>query len=187
MVKTRIHTTISQETFRKIEELKKEYKTLSNIIERAVDILYNSAYTASVGEEDILLLNFVRDLNFTLCAKDHYTALAEGDTERAVKESMIEMAVKYISKKPISDLSFEELLDNVCKLWKLLNRAEHVEVERLGGRINFVFYHDMRSIRVSEIHLNLLKLLFEKYYSDKYDMDVETVTVNGFSVVFSRK
>ncbi|WP_456467899.1 hypothetical protein [Archaeoglobus sp.] len=187
MPKTRIHTTISPETYRKIEELKKEYKTLSSIIEKAVDVLYSAESMKNMSEYDIFLLSFVKELNFTLCAKDHYTALAEGDAERAVKESMLEMAVKYISKKPISDLSLEELLENVSKLWKILNRAEHAEVERIGNKINFVFYHDMRSLAVSEIHLNLIKHLFEKYYSDKYEISVDTITVNGFSVVFNRK
>jgi len=60
-------------------------------------------------------------------------------------------------------------------------------VERIGNKINFVFYHDMRSLAVSEIHLNLIKHLFEKYYSDKYEISVDTITVNGFSVVFNRK
>lgn len=99
---------------------------------------------------------------------------------------MLEMAVKFISKRPISDLSLEELLENVGKLWQILNRAEHVEVEKIENEINFVFYHDMRSLAVSEIHLNLIKYLFDKYYSDNYEMSVDTITVNGFSVVFSR-
>ncbi len=184
MPKTRIHTTVSSETYRKIEELKKEHRTLSAVIEKAVDLLFRSEQAKDVREEDLVLLSFVRDLNFTLCAKDHYTALAEGDAERAVRESMIEMTVKYLSRKPISELSLEDLLENVCKLWKILNRAEHAEVEKVGKKLNFVFYHDMRSLRVSQIHLNLLKHVFEKYYADKYRMKVDTVTVNGFSVVF---
>ncbi|MBE8540384.1 hypothetical protein [Geoglobus acetivorans] len=184
MPKTRIHTTVSPQTLRKIEELKKEYGTLSAVIEKAVELQYNSERASVVSNEDLILLGFVKELNFTLCAKDHYTALAEGDPDRAVKESMLEMAVKYISKKPISDLSLEELLENICTLWKILNRAEHAEVERDGNRLNFVFYHDMRSVAVSEIHLNLLKYIFDKYYSGKYRMRVDTVTVNGFSVVF---
>lgn len=186
MPKVRIHTTVSPETFRKIEELKKEHKTLSNIVEKAVSLLYNSESVKNVSDHDILLLSFVKELNFTLCAKDHYTALAERDTDRAVRESMLEMAVKFISKRPISDLSLEELLENVGKLWQILNRAEHVEVEKIENEINFVFYHDMRSLAVSEIHLNLIKYLFDKYYSDNYEMSVDTITVNGFSVVFSR-
>ncbi len=184
MPKTRIHTTVSSETYRKIEKLKKEYRTFSAIIERAVDLLFRSEQVKEVDEDDLMLLNFVRELNFTLCAKDHYTALAEGNVERAVKESMIEMAVKYLSKRPISELSLEDLLENICRLWKILNRAEHAEVEKEGRKLNFVFYHDMRSLSVSQIHLNLLKHIFEKYYSNRYKMKVDTVTVNGFSVVF---
>lgn len=187
MRKTRIHTTISFQTYRKIEELKKEYRTLSAVIEKAVDLLYGYNRANTISVEDVILLSFVRELNFTLCAKDHYTALAECDSDRAVKESMLEMAIKYISKKPISDLSLEELLNNVCILWKILNRAEHAEVEKIGNKLNFVFYHDMRSIMVSGIHLNLIKHVYEKYYSDKYKMKVDTITVNGFSVVFEAR
>lgn len=85
MPKVRIHTTVSPETFRKIEELKKEHKTLSNIVEKAVSLLYNSESVKNVSDHDILLLSFVKELNFTLCAKDHYTALAERDTDRGCK------------------------------------------------------------------------------------------------------
>ncbi len=187
MVKIRLHTTISSETARKIEDLKKKHRTTSSVVEKAVDLLYASENLSSLRDEDLLILAFVRELNFMLCAKDHYTALAECDAERAVGESMIEMAVKYLSKKPISDLEFEELLGIVAKLWNLLNRAEHAEVQRDGEKINFVFYHDMRSKAVSEIHLNLLKHLYEKYYSKKYEMQVDTITVNGFSVLFFPK
>jgi len=93
--------------------------------------------------------------------KGSLTALAECDAERAVRESMIEMAVKYLSKKPISDLDFEDLLKTVGKLWNLLNRAEHAEVQRDGEKINFVFYHDMRSEAVLKLHLNLLRYLYD--------------------------
>ena len=187
MVKIRLHTTVSSDTVRKIEDLKKKYRTTSSVVEKAVDLLYVSDNLSSLREDDILILAFVKELNFMLCAKDHYTALAECDAERAVKESMIEMAVKYLSKKPISDLDFEDLLKTVGKLWNLLNRAEHAEVQRDGEKINFVFYHDMRSEAVSKLHLNLLRYLYEKYYSKKYEMKVDTITVNGFSVLFLPK
>lgn len=187
MVKIRLHTTVSSETARKIEDLKNKYRTTSSVVEKAVDLLYASDNLSSLREDDILILAFVKELNFMLCAKDHYTALAECDAERAVKESMIEMAVKYLSKKPISDLDFEDLLKTVGKLWNLLNRAEHAEVQRDGEKINFVFYHDMRSEAVSKLHLNLLRYLYEKYYSKKYEMKVDTITVNGFSVLFLPK
>ncbi|MBO8179306.1 MAG: hypothetical protein H0Z19_02305 [Archaeoglobus sp.] len=187
MVKIRLHTTVSSDTVRKIEDLKKKYRTTSSVVEKAVDLLYASDNLSSLREDDILILAFVKELNFMLCAKDHYTALAECDAERAVKESMIEMAVKYLSKKPISDLDFEDLLKTVGKLWNLLNRAEHAEVQRDGEKINFVFYHDMRSEAVSKLHLNLLRYLYEKYYSKKYEMKVDTITVNGFSVLFLPK
>ncbi|AAB89241.1 hypothetical protein [Archaeoglobus fulgidus] len=187
MVKIRLHTTVSSETARKIEDLKKKHRTTSSVVEKAVDLLYTSENFSRLGDEDLLILAFIRELNFMLCAKDHYTALVEGDAERAVRESMIEMAVKYLSKKPISDLDFEELLSVVARLWNLLNRAEHAEVQKDGEKLNFVFYHDMRSKAVSELHLNLLKYLYEKYYSKKYEMQVDTITVNGFSVLFFPK
>lgn len=187
MVKKRVHTTVSHETAMKIEDLKKEFKTVSNVIKKAVECLYNSSRAEDLSEEDLILLDFIKNLNFTICAKDHYTALVEGDAERAVKESMVEMAVKFLSKKPISDLSLEELLKNVSKLWKILNRAEHVEVGRTKGGLNFVFYHDMRSMKVSELHLRLIEYLYEKYYAKQYEMKMDTLTVNGFSVVFTRK
>jgi len=178
---------VSSETARKIEDLKKKHRTTSSVVEKAVDLLYTSENFSRLGDEDLLILAFIRELNFMLCAKDHYTALVEGDAERAVRESMIEMAVKYLSKKPISDLDFEELLSVVARLWNLLNRAEHAEVQKDGEKLNFVFYHDMRSKAVSELHLNLLKYLYEKYYSKKYEMQVDTITVNGFSVLFFPK
>ncbi len=184
MAKVRIHTTISPETYRKIEKLKKEYRTLSAVIEEAVNALMSAKSAEKVNEDDFILLGFVKELNFTLCAKDHYTALAECDAERAVKESMLELAIKYMTKKPISDLSLEEFLESVCKLWKILNRAEHAEVERIGNKLNFVFYHDMRSVRVSEIHLELIRHVYEKHFSSHYRMTIDTITVNGFSVVF---
>lgn len=187
MVKIRLHTTISPEIAKKVAELKKKHKTTSSVVEKAIDLLYASENLSSLRDEDLLILTFVRELNFLLCAKDHYTALAESDAERAVRESMIEMAVKYLSKKPISDLNFEELLRVVAKMWRLLNRAKHAEVQRDGEKINFVLYHDMRSKAVSELHLNLLKYLYEKYYSKKYTMQVDTITVNGFSVLFLPK
>lgn len=187
MVKIRLHTTVSSETARKIEDLKKKHRTTSSVVEKAVDLLYTSENFSRLGDEDLLILAFVKELNFMLCAKDHYTALVEGDAERAVRESMIEMAVKYLSKKPISDLDFEEFLSVVARLWNLLNRAEHAEVQKDGEKLNFVFYHDMRSKAVSELHLNLLKYLYEKYYSKKYEMQVDTITVNGFSVLFFPK
>jgi hypothetical protein len=187
MPKIRIHTTVSPETYKKIKDLKKEYRTLSAIIEEAIDALNNTKSEKKITSDDIILLSFVKELNFTLCAKDHYTGLAEGDTGKAVRESMLEMAIKYISKKPISELSPEEFLENVRKLWKILNRAEHAEVQNLGDRLNFVFYHDMRSFKVSEIHLNLIKHIYEKYYSMDYTMKVDTITVNGFSLIFEKR
>ncbi len=186
MAKIRIHTTVSPETYRKIEELKREYRTLSAVIEAAVDNLLNQKRAEMVSEDDLILLDFVRELNFTLCAKDHYTALAECDADRAVRESMIELAIKYMTRKPISELSLEEFLESVCRLWKVLNRAEHAEVERVDGKLNFVFYHDMRSLKVSEIHLALIRHVYEKHFSNRYRMVVDTITVNGFSVVFER-
>ncbi len=184
MAKVRIHTTISPETYRKIEKLKKEYRTLSAVIEEAVNALMSAKSAEKVNEDDLILLGFVKELNFTLCAKDHYTALAECDAEGAVRESMLELAIKYMTKKPISDLSLEEFLESVCKLWKILNRAEHAEVERIGNKLNFVFYHDMRSVRVSEIHLELIRHVYEKHFLSRYRMIVDTITVNGFSIVF---
>lgn len=187
MVRIRIHTTASPETHRKIEELKKDYKTLSSVIEKAIDLLYTSEGHRRMSDEDLLILGFIKELNFTICAKDHYAALAEGDVKRAVEESMIEMAVKYISKKPITDLSLEELLRAIGRLWKVLNRVEHAELEKIGEKISFVVYHDMRSLKVSKIHLDLLRYVFEKYFADRYEMRVDTITVNGFSLVFTRK
>lgn len=83
MVKIRLHTTVSSETARKIEDLKKKHRTTSSVVEKAVDLLYTSENFSRLGDEDLLILAFVKELNFMLCAKDHYTALVEGDAERA--------------------------------------------------------------------------------------------------------
>jgi len=71
MVKIRLHTTVSSETARKIEDLKKKYRTTSSVIEKAVDLLYASDNISSLREDDLLILAFVKELNFMLCAKDH--------------------------------------------------------------------------------------------------------------------
>jgi len=187
MRKVRLHTTISPETYRKIEELKGKYRTVSAVIEAAIDNLIRMEEDRLLSQEDLALLRFVRELNFTLCAKDHYTRLVEGFADKAVQESMIEMAIKYISKKPLSQLSLEEFLENVKKLWTILNRGEHMEIQRFEDSLNFVFYHDMRSVKVSEIHLELIRYVYEKYYSGDYSMQVDAITVNGFSLIFRKR
>ena len=186
MRKVRLHTTVSPETYRKIEELKSKYRTVSAVIEVAIENLIRMEEDKHLSQEDLTLLKFVKELNFTICAKDHYAMLVEGFADRAVQESMIEMAIKYLSKKPLSELSLEEFLENVKKLWLILNRGEHMEIQRFGDSINFVFYHDMRSVKVSEIHLELIRYVYEKYYSGDYSMQVDTITVNGFSLIFRK-
>ncbi len=187
MRKVRLHTTVSPETYRKIEELKGRYRTVSAVIEAAIESLNQTEVDRQLSQEDFTLLNFVKELNFTICAKDHYTRLVEGFADKAVQESMIEMAIKYISKKPLSQLSLEEFLENVKKLWTILNRGEHMEIQRFEDSLNFVFYHDMRSVKVSEIHLELIRYVYEKYYSGDYSMQVDAITVNGFSLIFRKR
>lgn len=187
MRKVRLHTTVSPETYRKIEELKSKYRTVSAVVEAAIDNLVRMEEDRLLSQEDLALLRFVRELNFTLCAKDHYTRLVEGFVDKAVQESMIEMAIKYLSKKPLSELSLEEFLENLKRLWTILNRGEHMEVQKLGNSLNFVFYHDMRSLKVSEIHLNLIRYVHDKYYSNDFELEVDAITVNGFSVIFRKK
>ncbi|WP_457590452.1 hypothetical protein [Geoglobus sp.] len=187
MRKVRLHTTVSPETYRRIEELKKRYGTVSAVVEKAVENLAMGDEYVRLSEDDIMLLNFVKELNFTICAKDHYTGLAEGKPDRAVQESMVEMAIKYLSKKPLGELTLEEFLDSLRRLWLILNRGEHIEIHRLESGLNFVFYHDMRSMRVSEIHLELLRYVHDKYYAREYELEVDAITVNGFSVIFRRK
>ncbi len=184
MPKRRLQTTLSEEAFRIIEKFKSQYGGINEVIEAALKLLNRES--ESLSEDDVLLIKLIRDLDFTGCGKSQYMHLVCGDLERAVKESMMETAVEWFLKKPFPEIELEEFLETVKKGWKILNRVDYVEIIKGDGWMQFFCEHTMRKKEVSEFLAMHILNIYEKYYSEEWDV-IKSVSTNGFTLKFYRK
>jgi|GEM_PF-1268110 hypothetical protein len=182
MRKKRLQTTVSPEVYDKIQKLRAKYGSVSKVVESAIEKLERGE--VQIEESDYILLEFIKKFDFVVSSKDIFKYLVEGDVDRAVKESAVELSVEYFLKKSISEAELIEVLETLKVGWESLHRATYIEIVESDSKIKFLFYHDLQSTKYSELHFKLLRLLFDKYFEQKYEYSLETLTPNGFSVVF---
>ena len=185
MRKKRLQTTVSPEVYDRIQKLKAKYGSVSKVVESAVDNLEKSG--VQIGERDYILLEFIKKFDFVVSSKDIFKYLVEGDIDKAVKESAVELSVEYFLKKSISEAELIEVLEILKIGWESLHRATYIEIVESDSKVKFLFYHDLQSTKYSELHFKLLRHLFDKYFGEKYEYSLETLTPNGFSVMFRRR
>lgn len=183
-IKRRLQTTLSEEAFKIIEKFKSEYGSINEVIEAALRLL--DSEHKNLNDDDIILIKFIRDLDFTGCGRSQYMHLVCGDLERAVKESMMETAVEWFLKKPFPEISLEEFLETVKRGWKILNRVDYVEITKGDRWIQFFCEHTMRRKEVSEFLAMHILYIYEKYYSKVWNV-MKSISTNGFTLKFYRK
>jgi Arc/MetJ-type ribon-helix-helix transcriptional regulator len=182
--KRRIQTTISDEAYRIIERLKEKYGNMNAVIEEALRLLERKE--EMISEDDLLLIRLIRDLDFTGCGKTQYLHLVKGEIDKAITNSMMEIAVEWFLKKPFNEISLLEFLETLKRGWKILNRADYIEVKKEGDCVFFLCEHSMRSREVSEFLCKHVLFIYEKYYSNKWGVNV-SVSANGFTMKFYQK
>jgi len=180
----RLQTTVAPEIYDKIQKLRKKYGSVCKVVESAVIELEKGEM--KIDERDLLLLEFIKRFDFVVASKDVLKYLVEGEIDRAVKDSAMELSVEYLLKKPIKEAELIEVLKMLKVGWESLNRATYIDIVESESKIKFMLYHDLQSMKFSEFHLKLLVHLVEKHFSGSYEYYLETLTPNGFSLTFKK-
>jgi hypothetical protein len=184
MPKRRLQTTLSDEAFKILEKYREKYGGMNEVIEAALKLL--DSKDAHLTENDVLLINLIRNLDFTGCGKSQYMYLVCGDVKKAIEESMMETAVEWFLKKPFPEITLEEFLETVKKGWTILNRVDYVEITKGEKWIQFFCEHTMRRKEVSEFLSEHILSIYRKYYSSEWDV-ITSISTNGFTIKFYKK
>ncbi len=156
-MRKRLQTTVSPETYEIIEKYKEEYGSVSSFIEEAINyFVKRGGDQKTLDNRDEMLIKLIRELDLTACSKDQYRYLVLGDKEKAVNESLMEIAMEYISNKPMDELTLVEFLEALKKAWEAVNRVDYIkyEVGEDGKIVRWLCYHSMKSTVVSEFLYN---------------------------------
>ncbi|MHA1264769.1 MAG: hypothetical protein ACTSRS_05985 [Candidatus Helarchaeota archaeon] len=169
--KSTIHTTISKEALEILEyylnkftneKKEKIYESKSAIIEHALILLHKFH---NPEQNDILSLwtLFRDELDMVAVGKTTFLSYISGDTGQAYKKNIAIEILEWYKKRPISELSLEELLNAIKDVWIAANYFTKVEIEKGSqGSYQMYFFHNLRNPRYGEFWSQYFTELLEK-------------------------
>lgn len=163
-VKKHIHTTIKPELYQKIVDLsQKRGERLNEVIEKAVEHYLHAS--PEMSEIDRLRVEVFKVMDVCIISKEQLRAIFESGPESAIENNANEIAVEWITSKPLEKLTLKEAIEAIEKIWFVCDRIRKLEiVEHKDGSISLFFFSKMASSKIDEIWGRQLKYFFEKNF-----------------------
>jgi predicted house-cleaning noncanonical NTP pyrophosphatase (MazG superfamily) len=161
--KIQLHTRISTNIYKEIEELTDIYGNKSNVIEKAVDFF--KKYKKN-WDEDQKIWNKARELNMLLVGKTTFMAYLSGDSKKAWEDNIATEVIEWISDKKIEKLTLLEILESIKKMWVAANYFTSIKIIENSeiSAINISFFHTFNK-EYSNFWANYFKRWIEKNLS----------------------
>ncbi len=165
--KVHLHTTISASTMERLQAMSIKFGPYSKIIERAVEMLSireNIPPGLKKLDLDTTSLSYLmrRELNMVLVGKTTYLSYISTMPRKAFTENnAVEIIEWFYDFKSISDLSTEEILVAIQKVWTSGNYFREFRIEhKADDSFRVVVTHDMNDTKYSEFWATYFKVLF---------------------------
>lgn len=159
-----IHTTLDPEIYSVLVDAARERgKNLNEIIEEAIR-LYMGKDSEIPDEIELLRSEVFKVMDLCIISKEQLRAIVEGGAESSIQNNANELAVEWITSKPLDKVTLEEAIEAIRKIWLVCDRARKVEVVDDGDCISMFFFSKMASPKVDEMWGRQLKYFFEKNY-----------------------
>ncbi|WP_202318738.1 hypothetical protein [Archaeoglobus neptunius] len=167
-MKRHIHTTLNPGVHSMLVRAARERgKNLNEIIEEAIEF-YLGSNSKNPDEIEMLRSEVFKVMDLCVISKEQLRAIVEEGMESSIRNNANELAVEWITSKPLDRVTLEEAIEAIRKIWLVCDRAREVEVVEDEGGISIFFFSKMASLKVDEMWGRQLKHFFEK----RYGMDV---------------
>ncbi|MHA1819366.1 MAG: hypothetical protein ACTSU2_04040 [Promethearchaeota archaeon] len=124
--KVQCHTRVSKECYDKITELSQNERSKGDLIEKAIK--FYAAYKQNWDKYQ-KIWNKARELNMVLVGKTTFLSYLTGDYKQAWKKNVATEIIEWYSKKAISDMSLDEVLEYIKDIWIAANYFNKVIIE----------------------------------------------------------
>ncbi|MBD3254884.1 MAG: hypothetical protein GF383_07310 [Candidatus Lokiarchaeota archaeon] len=134
-----------------VEKHSKEFGGRRNVVKEAIRLL-QSQEERDKAEDIDLWIRARREMNMMLVGKKMFIELISYDKERNYKitkklQNLALDIILWYLRKPIKDLSFEEFLFAVKRIWIVLNYFTLIDVKKESNKIYYVtFKHSQNKI-----------------------------------------
>ncbi len=163
-----LHTTISEETFKKIKKLSLKHGSHSKTIEKAITLLELHEGSAIPENRQILdadmIWGFMRsELNMVAVGKTTFLSYIDDLPEKAIlNNNATEIIEWFYNYKRLTDLNLEEVIKAIKIIWISANYFRSIRCERVGlGHYKMVFAHDLNELKYSQYWGKYFQTFFE--------------------------
>ncbi len=181
-IRVRVHTTISMEkenilnAYAKLKDKdgNKIYGNKSKVIEKALDLLEKFHHPDK--EEEHSLWNRTKDeLKMLLVGKPTFIAYITGDYKNVYRNNIALDLVEWYAQKAIDELSVEDILNAIKKIWITANYFYKISIEK-GSKGNYIMllYHEFQNERFGEFWANYFSYFLSEHKKCKVEYFIRT-------------
>jgi len=170
-MRRRLHTTISEEASRIIEKYIPEYGRVNNIIEEAL-IIFDRYKKGENERRGCNLAEIMDEANLVAFNAKTIELVVSGEIEKALCDNELEILIRKLYSKPISEISLSEAVEGVRNCLLTTRKATRASIKRdevgyyllvtsnLGQNTDLIICEALR--RFFEVNYNV-KVTFEVF------------------------
>ena len=125
-MKKRLHTTISEEASRIIEKYLPEYGKVNNVIEEA--LIFFDRHKKSKVDAQCDLIELMDEANLVAFNAKTIELVVSGEIERALCDNELEIILRKIYKKPLTEITVSEAIRGIEKCLLATRKATRVSL-----------------------------------------------------------
>jgi hypothetical protein len=182
MTKRRIHTTINEGAWKIIEKHLSEYGKLNLLIEEALSLL-DRERERDISDIECLLIDIMDEANLVAFNAKTIEYVVSGEIEKALCENELEMVMRRLYRKPISEISLMEAVEGIKTCLLATRKASKVSVKKGEERVYLLVTSNLGE-NTDTLLCEALRRFFEKNYSVNARFEVFP---QGYSIILEEK
>ncbi|MEM2924554.1 MAG: hypothetical protein QXJ68_02550 [Methanocellales archaeon] len=173
----RLNTTISKMHYQILEKYKERYGSQKKTIEAALELL-EKQNNPGLSSEDELWLKLRKECDIAAFSRVTARDIIAGKPEEAIKNNYLPFYLEWLYKKPIAQLSLEEVLSGLKKLLETINICKCLNFSRELNTFRVVGYIGM-NYETSEFYAKYISYFLERYCNCRV---VSSITDTGITL-----
>lgn len=170
----RLGTYITSDSFKELRELSAIYGSQSRALEKAIKLLYNLYNSRLITDVDDLILReeIFNLFDCILITKRNFVNILRGDLSKFYDEQYIYSIIKTITKHNPEDLSLEELVMYLKKIYvTATNWFTEIKIYEADGYYELIFLHNQNKAYSEFLSEYFAKLLQKLGYRTSINID----------------
>ncbi len=152
-----IHTTISQEHYKKLLKIKEEFGSLSKALEYAIDCVNSKDIS---GDEEIWL-RAKKELNDIIVSKILFKSLVLEDKDPFEENGAKRFILWYLGKS-LEEATLEEVVEKWFPAYVKINWFYEMDIQKHNSTYIIYMYHDFCDINISRFFGEYFKSILSK-------------------------